>query len=46
MLRGELRWDRNLARNDQLFAIDNSDSGSLGTRNDQLLGIAELYYEF
>ncbi len=46
VLRGELRWDRNLAGNDQLFAIDNSGAGSLGTRNDQLLGIAELYYEF
>jgi hypothetical protein len=43
-LRGELRWDRNLTQNDTPFAQDNTSFS--GTRNDQLLGIAELYYEF
>ncbi len=46
MLRGELRYDRNLAGNDvTAFAIDNQ-PGTLGQRENQLLGIAELYYEF
>jgi hypothetical protein len=46
MLRGELRYDRNLAGNAvTAFAIDNQPT-TLGSRDDQLLGIAELYYEF
>jgi hypothetical protein len=45
-LRTELRYDRNLAGNDsELFAVDNQAEG-LGQRENQLLGIAELYYEF
>ena len=47
MLRGELRYDRNLTSNEvTMFAIDNNGSGNLGQRKNQLLGIAELYYEF
>ncbi len=44
MLRAELRFDENLTHNVGPFAIDNNDGS--GTRNHQLLGIAELYYEF
>jgi hypothetical protein len=44
MMRAELRYDRNFS-NSPMFAIDNS-QGNLGTRDHQLLGIAELYYEF
>lgn len=44
-LRAELRYDRNYS-NGTLLAIDNGGSGDLGTRDHQLLGIAELYYEF
>ncbi len=46
MLRAELRYDQNLTQNVGPFAIDNSGTGDSGTRNHQLLGIAELYYEF
>ncbi len=45
MLRGEFRYDRNLSGNEvRTFAIDSR--GELGQRKNQLLGIAELYYEF
>jgi len=44
--RAELRWDRNLS-NFEMFAIDNDNgSGLSGSREDQLLAVAELYYEF
>ena len=43
-LRAELRYDRNYS-DAALLAIDN-ESDNLGGRDDQLLGIAELYYEF
>lgn len=44
--RTELRYDRNLAGNDSaIFAVDNQND-TLGQRKNQLLGIAELYYEF
>lgn len=45
MLRAEIRYDENLTKNVGPFAIDNQ-TGDLGSRNHQLLGIAELYYEF
>ncbi|MEZ4332095.1 MAG: outer membrane beta-barrel protein [Myxococcota bacterium] len=44
-LRGEMRWDRNLGNN-HAFAISNDGDGNFGSRSDQLLGIAELFYEF
>ncbi|MFO0689467.1 MAG: outer membrane beta-barrel protein [Myxococcota bacterium] len=44
-LRAELRYDRNYS-NGTLLAIDNSGAGNLGTRDHQLVGLAELYYEF
>jgi len=44
-LRAELRYDRNLTHNVGPYAQDN-DPNNPGTRNDQLVGIAELYYEF
>ncbi len=44
MLRGEVRWDRNLS-NSELFA-NGSRSDSRSDRDDQLTGLAELFYEF
>lgn len=46
MLRAELRYDHNLSGNEATpFAVDNQ-LDTLGQRENQLLGIAELYYEF
>ena len=44
-IRGELRWDRNLANN-AIFANGSSGSGATSSRDDQLVGLAEIFYEF
>jgi hypothetical protein len=43
-VRGELRWDRNLT-NSPLFA-NGSKQDTLSSRSDQLVGLAEIFYEF
>jgi len=48
-LRAEVRYDHSLTGNIGPFASQSgspTSSGNIGGRNDQLLGIAELYYEF
>jgi hypothetical protein len=48
-LRAELRYDHSLTGNIGPFASQSGSPtsvGNVGGRNDQLLGIAELYYEF
>jgi len=44
VVRGELRWDRNES-NSALFA-NGSRPDVTSTRDDQLVGLAEIYYEF
>jgi len=43
-VRGEVRWDHNLS-NTPIFA-NGSSTGSSSSREDQLVGLAEMYYEF
>ena len=45
-LRAELRYDHSLTGNIGPFASQSDTASGLGGRNDQLVGIAELYYEF
>ena len=44
-LRAEFRYDRNLTKDNSSFANDNRED-SFNDRKNQLVGIAELYYEF
>jgi hypothetical protein len=44
-IRGEVRWDRNLTNN-ALFVSGSSSNGATTSRDDQLVGLAEMYYEF